>query len=531
MRVFGLLLLAPTVAAAQPVVVSPEAERVAVTAYRNVDRAPGEELELDWVEGYALITETRTLDLPAGESEVRFEGVAGTLIPSSVIVRGLGQMPNEQNYDARLLSPGALMQGALGGLVTVQRTNRRTGEVVEYEAIVRSTAQGLVVESAQGVEALKCSGLPEALIFDEVPEGLGNEPTLSIRTRQAQAGRREVSISYLAGQFDWDANYVATLAEDGEHLDLFAWLTLANGNDETFEAARLSAVAGELNREEATEAEAYVPRVSTRCWPIGSFASPLPVVRRDGAIPPPPASSPVMEMAMAEDQIIVTGSRVQRAPAALVAEQEDLGDLKLYRVPERVDVAANAQKQITLFEKERVPVKRIYGTAVRSHQYDFEPEDSEELQLILRMENVEKEGLGLPLPEGTLSLYEPSPQGVLLSGLSSVTPTAVGQDFELDFGTSPDVQMSSRWLTPLYEDEDQDWPVRTNRVEHLITNARPVPVEFEILIFQVDGEKLRKVSQRVERKDELTIWRGRIEAGGTARLRYDVVRPERPAED
>ena len=57
-----------------------------------------------------------------------------------------------------------------------------------------------------------------------------------------------VRLSYLSSGFDWRASYVATLAADGRAVDLFAWLTLANGNPEGFPAASVNAVAGRVNR-------------------------------------------------------------------------------------------------------------------------------------------------------------------------------------------------------------------------------------------------------------------------------------------
>src|SRR5205085_631159 len=52
-----LLLAAGVPAAAQPLVVSPGPEAASVTVYRNPDRRDSE-FDLDWLEGYALITET-----------------------------------------------------------------------------------------------------------------------------------------------------------------------------------------------------------------------------------------------------------------------------------------------------------------------------------------------------------------------------------------------------------------------------------------------------------------------------------------
>ena len=46
---------------------SPKAEASTLTVYRAPDR--GEEpIDTNWPQGYALITETRTMQIPAGES-------------------------------------------------------------------------------------------------------------------------------------------------------------------------------------------------------------------------------------------------------------------------------------------------------------------------------------------------------------------------------------------------------------------------------------------------------------------------------
>jgi hypothetical protein len=64
-------------------------------------------MELEWLNGYALITETRRISIPAGEGEIRFEGVAGAILPESAIVTGLPEGVIEKNQDAWLLSPAA----------------------------------------------------------------------------------------------------------------------------------------------------------------------------------------------------------------------------------------------------------------------------------------------------------------------------------------------------------------------------------------------------------------------------------------
>ena len=65
---------------AQNLVTSPRPDHVAVTVYRDPNRAAAQAPNLSFLNGYALISETRAVSLPAGESELRFEGVAGGIL-------------------------------------------------------------------------------------------------------------------------------------------------------------------------------------------------------------------------------------------------------------------------------------------------------------------------------------------------------------------------------------------------------------------------------------------------------------------
>lgn len=49
---------------------------VTVTIYRDPARPVGQALNRNWPQGFAMISETRDVTLPPGETTIRFEGVA-----------------------------------------------------------------------------------------------------------------------------------------------------------------------------------------------------------------------------------------------------------------------------------------------------------------------------------------------------------------------------------------------------------------------------------------------------------------------
>ena len=181
-------------------------QELAVTVYRDPNRGPGDELNRDWPQGFAMISETRTVTLPPGRSTIRFTGVAEGMVAVSAIVTGLPGGTIEKNRNADLLSPAALVDGSLGNRVRVTRTDPGTGAEESESAIIRTRADGgLVLQTSDGYEAVRCSGLPERLTFSAVPDGLSAKPVFSIDTQDTSGGTYTVTLSYLAWGFDWQA--------------------------------------------------------------------------------------------------------------------------------------------------------------------------------------------------------------------------------------------------------------------------------------------------------------------------------------
>ena len=487
-------------ALSQTIVTSPAPERVGVTVYRDQNRGNARP-QRQWLNGYALISEIRTVTIPAGETELRFEGVASGIIPQSAIVGGIPEGLLERNRDALLLSAGSLVDRALGQRVSLRRTDRATGKVTNEEAVVRSGSDGgVVLQTAAGVEALRCTGLAETLIYDRVPPGLSARPTLSVRVRARQPLNATVTLSYLATGFDWQADYVAVLSPDERRLQLQAWLTLASTDETSFVSATTQAVAGRVNRGEAGVPPAVAPPLRLECWPSQTTDDVPGAERGDtyASAPPPPPPPPPAPVAALRSEIVVTGSRI-------MAERERLGDLQLYRVPEPVTVAAKAQKQVGLLDQPAVKVQPIY----RFFLYAAEAQDEAQGQLVLRSRNRQADGLGLPLPAGNLVLFREGANRPLMIGEGSIRDTAVDEKVELAVATSSGVRAQ---LT------SSD----TDRRTLTLTNDRAVVAAAEVELGHDDGVSIE--GAKLVRRDGKLLWLVTVPANGSTTLTYRIRR-------
>lgn len=468
-------------------------------------------------QGLALIVETRTVDLPAGEGIVRFRGVATGIVPQSAVLEGLPAHVVERNTDFDLLSPASLMEKSVGEVVRVVRTNPATGEQVEKAAIIRAGAQGTVLEIDGRFEALDCSGLTERVIFDRVPERLGDQPVLSVRTRAERAGRYTVTLAYLATGLQWSADYVARLNPDGRTLDLTGWLTLANFGGTGFPDAPVQVVAGTLRKDAGTVPVEPVARYQqTGCWPQGTTTFGSGELYAEYNAPPVmvPPSPPPMAMRAAAEDIVVTGSRVTRK----MAEQGELGDYKIYTLPERTTVAARQTKQVRFMEREGVAYDRVYRAWIDAADID----EAQPSEIQLRLRNEARAGLGLALPGGTVAVMQPDGAGgVLLAGEDRFEDKGVGLPVRLTFGQSPDVRVATQRVK---DSSSTRGVVTTERsdMEITVTNARGEPVTVELAPQAANQRGFRILNQSIRSRVDDTgypVWTLAVPANGAVTLK------------
>lgn len=490
-------------AEAQQVIVSPRPETVSVTIYSNPHRSPRYAIDAeDGLGGYALITETRVVDLPPGPVTIRFEGVASGIQPESAILSEVDS--REKNQDRLLLSQSGLIDAFTGQRVTIRRTDRATGRVTHEQARIRSGANGIVLETSAGFEALQCSGQAETILYPNVPATLSAKPVLSVTTREQAGGRRTVTLSYLASDFDWQANYVGQLSDDGRRLDLFAWVTLASADDVSFEQAQANAVAGRVarvDRDDDDDDDNDEDYYYARCWPsgtTGSLTQTVETITGEQFFQSDNLNDlPQLRSTFSQGDIVVTGSRI--------ATRENLGDLKLYRIPFPVTVASNSQKQVAFLSKPKVRGALLYRSKFSGWDDDEDPE------LLFRIRNTRENGLGEPLPSGTVTLFQNLLGRRMLVGESSLVDKTVGEEVEFVFAEATNVDVESEELA-----DGDNWESRRLTV----TNANPFPIRYEAEFRNGAEHRFDRFGRKVVDRDGKKVWSVTVPANGKASLDY-----------
>jgi len=438
-------LLAPLIglpAAAD--VVSQGPASVAVTIYR--DDAIADPAAAHW-NGYglAMISETRAVTLPAGDTRLVLESVADGIIAQTASLAGFPGRVLEQNFDYEVLSPATLIEHSVGREVEVSRTNPRTGKATLEPALLRSGPDGVVLDYGGRVEALGCSGDPEGLVFASVPADLTGKPTLSIRVHVDKAGAYRLRLAYMTIGLAWKAAYVARLAPDGQSLELTGWITLANHGEVGYAGAAASVVAGRLARNAIRIVNPLVVRRETGCWPQGNSHHPTGVTRYLAELRKLNTVSEVMVTAerrqMRMQAVPVAGMPPPPPPPR--ATQSDLGDYKLYTLDEPTTVAARQTKQVAFLSQPNVAFE-----AVQTYRASDAATNVAPTVTTLRFDNTAAKGLGRALPAGSVAFMAAPPGGSdRFLGAHEVRDVPVGEPFELEIGASHEVTVRDATLS------------------------------------------------------------------------------------
>lgn len=527
MRPWSLLLASLVGATSVADVVSDVVEATELTIYRDNGRGGGPlSLEDHSSGGIAMITETRTIEIPAGQSTIQFRGVADSIVPQTAALEGVPATIVEANFDYNLLAPGTLFARSLDREVTFIRTNPYNGEVEERQGILRSGPQGVVVDFGGEIEALDCSGLHERLVFTGIPESLTDTPTLSMTIRATTAGKYQVQLSYLALNMDWSADYTARIHPDGRSMDVSAWVTLLNRNGSRFTDARTHVVAGTLARDEdETQApDIDLPAQTDECWPIGDFRlrqrvadDILPMSSRRAVAT---YNSP---LPVHLSEVVVTG---MRSPTARASE---LGDYKLYTLPFATTVEPQQLKQARLLDRDAVRFERLYQYRLTQDILDDPEHAPAPARSVLRLKNTKRMGLGLPLPAGTWRVMEITDDGrEYFVGEQSLEDTPVDLPRDIELGAANDITVATQitegesWLGKEYADVD---------IEVSNANDRAVDVELLLSRAEFDNVTIVKESRRHHAKDADQVWALRVAPNKRTTLRLRMVQTDDLEED
>lgn len=465
-----------------------------------IEPAPGAAPSLTlYNQDFAVVREGIRLDLKAGSNQVTYDDVTGLLEPDSVVLRdpaGKRQLRvQEQRFLADIASSARLLKqfegkwldfivtspGGESRIVPGKLLRAGSGNAPGWNAGSGFYGQRTPIYVGADiveVEGKVRFGLPGVPLFPrDAIEGMTLRPTLSWTLLTNSAGPLNAEIAYVTGGFNWHADYNVIAPEKGDDVDLIGWVTMVNNSGRTFENARIKLMAGDLMK----------------------------------LAPPPGFGGGGFGGGM------MTAPREPMQPAVT---EKSFDEYHLYTLQSPTTLQDRETKQVEFARAEKVRATRLYV-------YDgakFDPNRSLEgyqnersygalnsntkVWVMREIDNIKKNGLGIPLPAGRLRFYrrDDADGSLEFVGENRIKHTPRDEKVRLYTGNAFDIVGERRQLAFQYDEAHREYTIEET-YEVKIRNRKTEPVEVRVVehLWRYSNWYLFKKSDPYSKLDSATI--------------------------
>lgn len=430
---------------------------------------------------FAMVRERRNFYLPAASAQLAFTGVSGQMQPETALLEVMKGDPikvSEQAFSVDVISPSSLLARSVGQEVSIFTTIPATGRDAIVRARVLSVSEGVVLDIGGKIH----TSIPGRIVFDSLPPGLRATPTLLMNVTGRAGQDAEAEFSYLTGGLTWRADYVMQYDSEAARMDLTAWATITNTTGVDFKDAKVTLVAGDVNR-------------------VGPLGPPRPMRMLEAkamAASAPPMADGVTEQALEASHIYAMGR-----PTTL-ADKET--------------------RQLALLNGQGIAVRRelivrndqlhIYSTTLRGQTQDSRAA----VELIFRNDASAK--LGAPLPAGTMRVYGLDDQGgSQFLGESAIDHAATGSEVRVKLGRDFDVPVTREQMTFVRASDT----ITVSVWKITVQNAKPRPIKVRVIEPMPESWEITKESHPHKAGNAATAeWLLDVPAKGQTVLEYNV---------
>ena len=457
----------------------------------SMDGARNVQLTL-YSQDFALVHERRPVTLAAGQNRLSFADVSKQLDPHSVLLRwagprDAGPVITGHSYDVGFRNAEGLLRLQTGK--EVELVHYSDGREVSRDRGV------LVASEGSSPQVIEMGGrlvlYPDGTLVMRAPEGVSALPQLAAEIEAGTAQAGSIELVYLTRGLRWDANYVAVFAANDEsHMDLECCATITNRTGVGFPNASVVLAAGAPNRavrsaeeRSGAESQGYTYSATYTDLDIG-------VVPRSPGLRFENVSGPA---AVAE----MHAYPVKR-PATIPSE-------RLTRLPMLSARGLEAARDYSY----RAPTLSRSGSPQQEHGA---------VATAIALANSPKNGLGVPLPAGTIRVYEADQAGRLhYAGAADIPATPRGRKATVTLSNAFDLAARYRTVSSKRLGRHK----ARKEIEVALTNERPRPATVRVVQPFEGAWSIAGASHKHRKLNSATAeWALRVPAGAQTRLRF-----------
>ena len=335
----------------------------------------------------AMVSEKRSAIIgDSGRVKLIYSGVP-SLIDTSSVLTTFSQPVKlySQNYSYDVVNYHSLLKYHLGkDVYYIEKEDsleRKQGVLIsDSPLLIREIGDGDIFT-------------PYKIFFPDIPKEMAIKPSLfwNIETKAKQIG---IELKYLTKGVKWKSDYTLNISDD-KYLSLNSWITITNNSGATYKDADITVLAGEVNMPEEDERPMYAKRRA------------------------------VLASSTAYDSENI--------------KNESFSGYHIYHIPFKESIKDKEQKQISFISKDAIPYKR-YALSRDRFYFDNKKERKLNFKQIIEFKNSEADHLGIPLPKGTVRVYQKDDSGVSrFVGAANISNTPKDETLKVSIGNYFDI--------------------------------------------------------------------------------------------
>ena len=446
---------------------------------------------------FGMVQESRPVQLVLGGNKLHISDVSKLLDPQSVLLgwqeKNAAQI-GAHAYDLGVANNEGLLKRYLGKEIEVVRYGQDGHEAERQKGTLMVNSGGNVVMQEDGKFIIN----PQGTIIAPVTPDIIPIPQLTVQADSPAAQAVNLDVAYLTRGLSWSADYVATLAPDADTLSLECWATVTNRTGADYPNAKVTLIAGSPNRAVQTRSAAGSLDAS------GDYGSENKRrMMRDYAPALPEKSA--------------------------FGAQASMGEFHAYPVKSATTVVQEQMNRLLMLSGASVAITRDYNFRAEAlsgyDDYDYgwgrpnQPTRGS-VAIGLTFRNREKDGLGQPLPQGAIRVYEPDASGTLrYAGAASIADTPRDQPVYLTLGSAFDVFTESK----LVKKQRVSKHIFRKTMELTLRNEKNAPIDLRVAQGFGGRWKIVSESNPHSKPDANNAqWKIRLPAHSAVPLRYTV---------
>ena len=369
------------------------------------------DLQLTVYRDFGVVKDIRKINLPDGANRIRFEGVATGINTESVNLEwksGTGIELIGQSYEFDLVSPVKLMEKYVGREIEiVPRKDQWPDTGLQIAELISIHGQEPVFRIGTKITF----GDIGRILFPYMPDNLYTKPTLLWNVLIPKRQETEIVATYLTEGISWNAAYLLRIDKRDETASFSGWITFNNESGLDCKNAQVTFVAGNVRRIKDKHSSALT----------------------------------------AQDAL---------------HNLQQYGDYNFYAMNQRVTIFSNHSNQVEWIPRTQVKVKQYYVAEFNSNNEAGASPAS--VYAAVEVENVESNGLGLPLPEGVVRIFRrDANDDTRFIGENILDDTKTGHSFFATIGRAEGITVSQKpqssgesYLLEIRNDKEKAIPLK-----------------------------------------------------------------------